>query len=123
MNRIIKFRIWDKVSKSYVNPNLFIFTNKFQDSLGLNHIFNPINCPEYIIQEFTNLVDVNGKEIYEGDICIDNSGEIYHVEFFKDVWGTAFRLNQFKKGWFFGGDVSKQIKVIGNMFENPELLK
>lgn len=75
--------------------------------------------------QFTGLKDKNGKEVYEGDVLV-GLGDTYHVEWDKDEarwlliyydehgtqWANSFHL----------GD-NKDLKIIGNIYENPELLE
>lgn len=91
---------------------------------------------EYIVEQSTGLKDVNGKDIYEGDIATvqatndDGStdgmlGKIVYDEDIasfeftttgKDGWYTSSFDNLFEEGFF-------DIHVIGNIHENPELLE
>ena len=77
--------------------------------------------------QFTGLLDKNGNEIYEGDI-VDSDGTTLVVDYgLQEVdafEGIGWNL------WSFMGNngcdgkrLSSQIEVIGNIYENPELLK
>lgn len=78
-------------------------------------------APETLCQ-YTELTDKNGKRIWENDIvnCGTNLRVSWHT--FKASWVLS------KKGWmynhFFGEAVEPEdVEVIGNIFDNPELLK
>jgi len=143
MNRELKFRIWDKQychwlenSSSlhcYSNWTICPFTGNLVDYVGAyscdSFTSTPaadyywqgttiIKEPRYIIQQYTGLQDCDGKEIYEGDIVeigdrkrevIFNMGMFYIDENYGDIVPIS--------------EVDNIIKVIGNIFENPELIK
>ena len=83
-------------------------------------------CPETVGQ-YTGLTDKNGKKVFEGDIlkvldCFDN--EVIYLIDYKD---STFCANQ--KGVNFSTHLSNfnsgeyRIEIIGNIFDNPELLE
>lgn len=76
-----------------------------------------------IVMQFTGLVDKNGAEIYEADVISDHLG-VGVIEY-KDEYG-AFRVNykNTHAKWFYDylSGERKTIEVIGNMYENPELM-
>lgn len=125
---IRKFRVWDKRRKEfrtdiYVDCIGQIFQSSKFTPFGKTIIF--INDENIEISQSTGLFDKNRVEIYEGDILKASSfanwiGEVrYSAEtqayMFFDTWGEHKKrdvfLNQFD-----------QLEVIGNIYENKELL-
>lgn len=114
-----------------------------------NHIIRNEKDRESIILEktigqFTGLHDKNGKEIYEGDVVNwgmhhPNSEERFHryaiVEFNPDIqFKIIFYINSqngvkketdghiFRFGQFAYKETERHLQVLGNIYENPELL-
>ena len=88
--------------------------------LSESHISSNCSC-WYEIMQFTGLRDNAGKEIYEGDIVRDIDGEVYFVEY-SSPYFACYKPGphgNLRETHFY--DLS--VEVIGNIYENPELLK
>lgn len=137
--REIKFRIWDKDLKK-----MRVCGTDIHDSIAFDMDNNAVyynmqnGCGSladgtgtYDLMQFTGLRDKNGKEIYEGDVVrfIDvgvigsqhykNEGEPKGVVRWSDF--GAFYLNDGDEGPFMHS--MTEFEVIGNVYENPELLE
>ena len=80
-----------------------------------------IKLDNNILMQCTGLKDKNGKLIYEGDIISENWHK-YILE-----WGRGdFQLRDFAKGsvyTFPAGICIEKCEIIGNIYQNPELLE
>ncbi len=72
------------------------------------------------IGQFTGLFDKDGTEIYEDDIIAFKDGQIGLVEFYHGCFVVRYGKTDVPQSLY---DLSSwQIKILGNCFENPELL-
>ena len=78
------------------------------------------------IGQFTGLLDKNGKEIYEGDIVANDFGNNnivnMTVEWCTDGYWALHEIDG-DDTMHFVADYLKEIEVIGNIYDNPELLE
>lgn len=121
MNIEIKFRAKTLSTNDWVFGDLHLLT-KFP------HIHDREVSKSLIhtetIGQFTGLHDKNGKEIYEGDILIHiYMGSIFKVEYSER--NAAFMLiYPTNEGYNMGiYDIENCFRVIGNIYDNPELFK
>ncbi|MFH5828348.1 YopX family protein [Lactiplantibacillus plantarum] len=125
MATMIKFRVWSKDLSKYRklddisnDQGLGMFF-EVQKGIGSNvtSICYSIND---VVEQFTGLTDVNGKEIYIGDIVkYRNLDEKY--QYLKIRWLQQDCM--IDAGGYRIDIVARRCEVIGNVHENPELLK
>jgi len=148
--RKLKFRVWNKATKSWLNDDagthcwseycLNIFTGEVVEFVTSdNKFFSRANEPNfyfdknthvkespYVVQQYTGCYDKNGTPIYEGDILK------YGITYNESLGGqvcNGVSIVSFEDGSFMidedflDKDWAVEHEVIGNIFENNELLE
>jgi uncharacterized phage protein (TIGR01671 family) len=130
MSRDIKFRIWSNRVKLFLDIK---YCTMSMDGQYVDVCGDKYNTwDEVTLMQFTGLKDKNGKEIYEGDIVkmplygntIISWNDFvcaFQYEYFAVGKGTATGGRM--TNTIYKSDVEKKFEVIGNIYENPELLK
>jgi uncharacterized phage protein (TIGR01671 family) len=118
--RQIKFRAWNPDDKRIEYPLVFAICSNGKLQPLIKCSDGNRAYKDYPIMQYTGLTDKNGKEIYEGDIVQRGVITFSRGKF----QGTYFDSNgDFAEDWEDDLCQEKDIEVIGNVFENPELLQ
>lgn len=117
-NRPIKFRAWDTQGKTMVDWNTMCQTAFNRGDVQM--LYQIMTEPRFIKLQFTSLLDKNGKEIYEGDVVRMVGSKLAY----KIRWNSYKFEMITEEGYNISGlELHKHVEVIGNIYENEDLLK
>jgi uncharacterized phage protein (TIGR01671 family) len=131
MNNRFKFRIWDKRNKSFFineeTKNVYFDIWQWTIYMSTCLIYAIEDC---IFQQYTGLTDSNDNPIYEGDILkihYDVGGDVIgQVLYEADHGGYIFQWKRKGRNQDYNNlncDLAFESVIVGNILENPELLK
>ena len=83
-------------------------------------LWTPVKVIPETVGEYTGLTDKNGKKIFEGDILSDGD-DAYKVMFYEGVF--QIENPHYITGIYVAINIDKIDEVIGNIYDNPELLE
>ncbi|WP_076634778.1 YopX family protein [Lactiplantibacillus plantarum] len=127
---MIKFRAWDKVQKVMMVPR-DMYTDSdgnifYVEAMGPDGEYDEGDLDVFKLEQFTGLTDVNGKDVYEGDIVKSNykySQPKVSQIIMED--GNSYILGEdlATGNEMLVSDHIGEIEIVGNVHDNPELLK
>ncbi len=148
MNREIKFRAWDNDNKEMLEVEIGMdgYIRRWNEEEGHMEMFGALHDDRLLkqcsVMQYVGLRDINGNEIYEGDLInFNNNPSIYEVKFgnywngksFEDAvagygyYAERIDNNNWYECWikdFYSSEGDElDMKVIGNIYQNPELLE
>ncbi|MDS3686329.1 YopX family protein [Streptococcus pneumoniae] len=133
---IPKFRVWVKIGKRMVFSDDILaidYENKktvtqqvyFESGLAVERDIYCYDFDDIELMQSTGLKDKNGKEVFVGDIIKCTRGCLHEVYIEKEYGGTYFGgmpavyLKDLREGYAW----TEHEEIIGNIYENPELLE
>ncbi|VMC97722.1 phage protein [Streptococcus pneumoniae] len=133
---IPKFRVWVKIGKrmvfsddilaiDYENKEIVTQQVYFENGLPDDRDIYCYDFDEIELMQSTGLKDKNGKEVFVGDIIKCTRGCLHEVYIEKEYGGTFIGGMPaiYLKGFLSGYAWTEHEEIIGNIYENPELLE
>ena len=120
--RELKFRAWDKKAKEWLNIETVMVYLDGLLAQNINMDIYQIDRNNVELMQYTGLLDKQGKEIYEGDIVKGHDSlEPVRIHGKVDFNDASFCIVSGIGSFYRWMDYD--IEVIGNIYENSELLE
>ena len=120
--REIKFRAWLIKRKAMAGVYTLGLTGIEYTTVSVSkELWSGVGNEDMVLMQYTGLSDKNGKDIYEGDV-------VTNVKFKDGSDYNNVNLHIYYENAHFGVGMAnlsdvKELEVIGNMFENPDLIQ
>ncbi|WP_455440272.1 YopX family protein [Streptococcus salivarius] len=123
---IPRFRAWDKEFKEMVRVDALVFDEQIIKTTYKNGNVVKEDLKNYVLMQSTGLKDKNEREIFEGDI-VDYKGRKavikWHGSYASFIYRFVDELKERAQEWEPLYLSYYHFEVVGNKFENPELLE
>lgn len=137
--RKLKFRVWDKENNKFYEPTYAAYKGeleelllspsgdlnmrKFKDETTIEILNHESLWPDrFEIVQYTGLEDKNGKGGYHNDIIKHPIYGKGTIEWYSNGWAIYFEGMYGDEGWM-EFEVIKEAEIIGNIYENANLLE
>lgn len=129
----IFYRVWDIENCFMTEPVGMTFSGSGAPYVSWeyqNALHNGMHGLSCVLMLWTGRLDKNGKKIFEGDICNGLGVVEYNPSLTWDGGGSDHPGFYFSKAYLFGdfgeleynrGFDDREIEIVGNLYENPEL--
>jgi uncharacterized phage protein (TIGR01671 family) len=130
--RETKFRAWLKQERKMREVSGFFFSQVMFISAqekATQYTINSVPETQVELMSFTGLKDRYGKDIYEGDIlrgyhALISLAPVYQVVWNKDRWDVMDSHDRtYDRKYRWESPSWNDLEIIGNLYENPELMK
>lgn len=141
MQRELRFRTWFQDQMTYLEQSIgqydyengivLSFSDEGYDEFGAHERFDVSQSNPPPMMQWTGLRDKNGKEIYEGDVLkhdldikFTSRVEFINGQFVRHINEYELRNQLFPfHSSLYGSNIMVDFEVIGNIYENPDILK
>jgi uncharacterized phage protein (TIGR01671 family) len=120
--REIKFKCINKCDNTFLDVWSISVNGDWVQFADQGYLFNDDEVNEFELLQYTGLKDIDGEEIFEGDIVKHFSGLPFLVVWYNQYCGWGLKNKNFTCS-LLDYEPSKHYKILGNIYQNPELLE
>ena len=121
----MKYRLWCKDKNEWEKDSWVILPNGNLMWVEYGNLVGGVYMKNHVLVKSTGFKDIEGKEIYEGDIIRywDGAEERYKLAVIKFYAGRFIMIND-RINWNIGAtNKDDKIKIVGNIYENKDLIE
>lgn len=120
----MKYKLWSKKEKKFIEDGWIIYPDGKPYWITYGEIDAGIWMEDYILIKSTGIKDIDDTDIYEGDIlkCKLHNGNYENYVVTWDEEDASFDALNKNKNNFMTPSIWTVSEILGNIYENPELL-